>query len=279
MYIALSRDAVGIRTSGLQTGIEIAAQAAFRGLELRSSELIDLDLNLAKDQFAYHRISPAGFGLPVDFRKADPPTAAEFQHLEAVAKSAVALGTDRCATWIMPCSNDRQYDANFEFHVERLSPIAKVLSDQGVRLGLEFVGPKTLRDSQKYPFIFDINGMLRLGEAIGPNVGLLVDSFHWFCTGSDASTLQAVPTERIVYVHINDARANVAPEDQIDNQRELPAASGAIDAKLFLASLEKCGYDGPLVAEPFKDLSHLEDDNARAKLIAETSQAFLDARD
>ncbi len=59
--------------------------------------------------------------------------------------------------------------------------MAQILADHGCRLGLEFVGPKTLRDSQRYPFIYTMAGMLALGDAIGTgNVGLLLDCYHLY---------------------------------------------------------------------------------------------------
>ena len=46
-------------------------------------------------------------------------------------------------TWISPGHNHLTYLANFNQHAARLREVAKVLGDHGVRLGLEYVGPKT----------------------------------------------------------------------------------------------------------------------------------------
>ena len=70
-------------------------------------------------------------------------------------------------TWIMPQSNDRPFDQNFAFHVERFKPIARILDNFGISLGLEFIGPKTLRDAGKYPFVHTLHGMLAMGREIG----------------------------------------------------------------------------------------------------------------
>ena len=55
----------------------------------------------------------------------------------------------------------------------------------------------------------------------------------------------------MVYVHVNDAPLGRDVDEQIDNQRLLPGASGVIDIAGFLQALERMGYDGRVVAEPF----------------------------
>ena len=66
----------------------------------------------------------------------------------------------------------------------------------------------------------------------------------------------------------------MALEDQRDNQRELPASTGVIPIKDFVAALVDIGYDGPARAEPFNAaLNALDDDPACAKTIAAVRQA------
>jgi sugar phosphate isomerase/epimerase len=275
MYLALSSGAVGIKSSSFEESVRVAQSAGFDGLELNLHLVRTIGADAARTALSDANLKPAGFGLSVDFRGATAPTDDAMAQLEEEAELAASLGTDRCFTWIMPGSNERTFEENFSFHVERLRPIAQVLANRGVRLGLEFVGPKTLRDRFAHPFIFDLRGMLELAAEVGPNAGLLVDAFHWYCTGSDEETLAATPADKIVYVHINDAREGRGPDEQIDNERALPAETGVIDAARFLTALRKTGYAGPLAAEPFLDLSGMESDEARAKLIAEAGRRFM----
>jgi len=277
MYLALSPGAVGIYPETLEHAIAAAQAGGFEGLEISPQTIKDRGLDTVKSLLEQANLAPAGFGLSVDFRQEVAPTDAQMQEFAEGVELAAALGMKRCMTWIMPCSNVLPFDANFEFHVERLQPIAKILQDNGVGFGLEFVGPKTLRDSQTYPFVYDIAGMTKLAEAVGPEVGFLVDSFHWYCTGSSVDDLAAIPVSKVVYVHINDAQPGKTPEEQVDNQRALPAGTGVIDAKAFLGTLKSIGYDGPLVAEPFLDLSHLASDAERAQLIGEAGRKMLAA--
>jgi hypothetical protein len=43
--------------------------------------------------------------------------------------------------------------ANFKQHRVRLRQVAKALNDQGLRFGMEYVGPKTSWSRSRYPFI------------------------------------------------------------------------------------------------------------------------------
>ena len=167
----------------------------------------------------------------------------------------------------MPCSDTRGYAENYQFHVTRFQPIAAILSDSGVSLGLEFIGPKTLRDTQEYPFIHTLEDMLALGRDIGPNVGLLLDSYHWYTSHGTLDSLKALTPAQVVYVHVNDAPAGVPVDQQLDGVRALPGATGVIDIGGFLKTLQGIGYDGPVTPEPFVNLSALPSDAARLRTV------------
>ncbi len=78
----------------------------------------------------------------------------------------------------------------------------------------------------------------------------------------------------MVAVDLNDAPAGIAVHDQIDNRRELPAATGVIDLSAFLSALVEIGYDGPVRAEPFNaPLNKLGDGPA----VEATSKAMFKA--
>jgi sugar phosphate isomerase/epimerase len=254
MYKALSPTAVGIRPNSLQEAIDLAAKAGFAGVEFNAAEVADLadqhGLDHVRDMFSDAGIRPAGWGLPVDWRGEESKWREDLERLPRLAKAAAAIGCDRTMTWIMPCSNDRPLDENRRFHVERFKPTASILAEYGCRIGLEFIGPKTLRESQKYPFIYTMEDMLDMGRDIGPNVGLLLDCFHWHTSGGTTDDLRELSPEQVVYVHVNDAPP-IPIDDQIDANRALPGATGVVDIRGFLMTLEQIGYDGPVTPEPF----------------------------
>ena len=173
--------------------------------------------------------------------------------LLALATMAAELEVLRTTTWIMPASDQLSYKENFAFHVKRLKPAAAILAEYGIRFGLEYVGPKTLWASKKYAFAHIMEQMLELCAAIGENMGLLIDSWHWCTSRETAADLRSLRPEQIVDVHINDALANVGIDEQIDNVRDFPGATGVIDVGTFLFILRELGYDGPVMVEPFSE--------------------------
>jgi len=254
MYKALSPGAVGMKVNNLQEAIDLAAKSGFEGVEFSAAEVADLadqkGVEYVRAMFSNARIRPAGWGLPVDWRGEEGKWREDLEKLPRLAKTAAAIGCDRTMTWVMPCSNEMLFDANRRFHVERFKPIVEILAEHGCRLGLEFIGPKTLRETQKYPFIYTMEDMLDMGRDIGSNVGLLLDSFHWHTSGGTTDDLRELSPEQVVYVHVNDAPP-VPIDEQIDGNRALPGATGVIDIKGFLMTLEQIGYDGPVTPEPF----------------------------
>lgn len=268
MYSALSPGAIGVRVASLQEALVAAKQGGFEGVEFSASEVADLiDAHGAahvRAKFEQAGLLPAGWGLPLDWRGTEEKWRDGLAALERQAQAAAAIGGTRCSTWILPSSNDRDFEENWRFHIERLAPAAEALAAHGCRLGLEFIGPKTLRDSARFPFVYRMQHMLELGATMGTNVGLLLDCWHWYTSGGTIDDLRALRPEQVVYVHVNDAPAGIPVDEQVDNVRALPGETGVIDIAGFLQTLQAIGYDGPVVPEPFKqELKTLPSDEAR----------------
>jgi sugar phosphate isomerase/epimerase len=184
MYPNLNAGALGIRANLAET-IALAREHGFAGVDFSIIEAANLadahGLEYVRVLFASANIRPGSWGFPVEFRRDEAAWRRDLAALPRLAGVAQALGCERTATWIMPCSDDLEFQANFDFHVTRLQPAAQILSDHGCRLGLEFVGPKTLRATRRHEFIYTLNGMLELCRAIGTgNVGLLLDAYHLY---------------------------------------------------------------------------------------------------
>ena len=280
MFKALSPHAIGVRTQNLQEAIAAAKKGGFDGVEFRPAEVAGLveqqGADAVKQLFSDAGVRPAGWGLPVDWRGDEEKWRAGLDELPRLAQAAAAIGATRSFTWIMPGSNERPPDENRSFHIERFTPVARILAGSGCQLGLEFIGPKTLRDSLKYPFVYRMSDMLGLGREIGPNVGLLLDCWHWYTSHGTLDELRALQAEQVVYVHVNDAPAGIAVDEQVDNVRALPAETGVIDIVGFLQALQAIGYDGPVVPEPFKkELNALPSDDARLETVGASMRAIF----
>jgi sugar phosphate isomerase/epimerase len=191
-------------------------------------------------------------GLPVDFRGDDAAFRAGMDGLPAFAQALRRAGATRVGTWIGPSHDRLTYVANFRQHARRLREVAVVLGDHGQRLGLEYVGPKTAWTARRYPFIHSLAEMRDLIAEIGRDeVGLVLDSWHWYTAGETLDDLRGLSGRDVVACDLNDATAGVPVDRQVDSVRELPCATGVIDLKGFLGALLANGYDGPVRAEPF----------------------------
>ena len=203
----------------------------------------------AKALFTTSGIRPAQWGLPVNGVQSE--WAVDPDELAACARLAARLGATRCATWVPSWSDSRDLGANTAFHIDRLTPVARVLADHGCRLGLEFLGPVTLFHGHPHAFIHTMPAMLDMGRQIGPNVGLLLDVWHLFTSGGTLADMARLRASDVVHVHINDAPIGV-PFDQVtDTVRHLPLETGVLDLAGFMRVLAQLGYDGPVTTEPF----------------------------
>lgn len=236
----------------------LARQYNFGGVDLDLGYLATMakaqSQQAAQDWFSRTGLRAGGFGLSVAWRDRDSDRAyAESlpRFIEDV-QLAAEFGCTRCATWVMPRSDTHSFQQHFDLLVRRLRPVAEILKAYGMWLGLEFVGPRTLRLGHPYDFIHTMDGMRAAGAAIGTgNVGLLLDCFHWFTAHGTVSDIEALPVQEVVYVHVNDAKPGRSADEQIDNERDMVGATGVIDIAVFLHALKKIGYDGPVTVEPF----------------------------
>ena len=193
------------------------------------------------------------FWLPADFSScSDSQYRDAMRILHKVLPLVQLAGCTRCYNHIWPGSKDKTYLANFRFHASRLKALADLLGRYGVTLGLEFIGAKTLRDDFKYPFVHTLAEALELADAVDPTVGIVLDMYHLYTSGGCIEDLrQTLPADRIVNIHANDAPLGRAREEQMDMEREMPLATGVIDAPGIVRWLKEVGYSGPVIAEPF----------------------------
>ncbi len=274
----LDGGAIGVDASQKEL-INLAHQHGFESVSAFPSYLVDLspgEMETLLGEMKQKKLVWATAGLPMDFRK-DPDTFQQgLAKLPSLAKGLQRAGVTRVGTWIMPNHPDLNYLQNFRQHAVRLREAAAVLEDHGLRLGLEYVGPKTLWTANTFPFMHTMTETQELITAIRrPNVGLLLDSFHWFTAGEQAKDILKLSNQEVVACDLNDGHQGRSREEQIDGQRELPLTSGVIDAKAFLEALVAIGYDGPVRAEPFNQaLNQLDNQAAVQKTAQAMKKAF-----
>lgn len=255
MYSSLMTGAIGIKDFSLEESIALAADTGFEGVwfDIKSAKAIadEHGVPYLKDLFASRGVRPGGWGAPVRWQD-DTQRDADLEALKPLAELGVELGNPFTTTGIMPGSNERTYDEQYAFILERLRPFAGVLKGAGVRLGIEFIAPKTLRNRFTHEFIYSMRDMLQLGRDVGTgNVGVLFDVWHHYTAHGTVADLDTITRDDVQVVHVNDAPEGIEIDEQIDSARLLPMESGVIDAPAMIAKLDQLGFNGPVIAEPF----------------------------
>lgn len=259
----------GLSTAGLgsvknlEELITLASKNGFGAVDTSGQELRNLieekgGLDAAKAFLKEHNIIIGSIGLPVEWRQSDEKFRAGLGTLLEDAKIAAEFGCTNASTYVLPATD--QPTAQFMMTAtKRLRLCAQILKEYGIQLGLEFVGPHHLRTAWKNPFIWEMSDMLEWIEVIGePNVGLLLDSYHWYTINGTYEDLIALSPSQIAHVHLNDAK-DVPVEEVLDNERVFPG-EGVIDLATFLKALDEIGYKGAvsqeiLTKEPLTDSS------------------------
>jgi sugar phosphate isomerase/epimerase len=226
----------------------LAAQVGFPGTDIMLGPAMKAGASATKDLLSELKLKPAVTDFPVEFRKDDDTFKTSLAKLDEAAQFAAAIGCPRMITYIMPSSDTPKDELRRTFK-QRFTESARILNRSSVRLGLEFLGPLELRKMKPQEFIWRMNDMLEFVKECGPNVGLLLDSWHWHHAGATTGDIVAAGRDRIVHVHFNDS-PNLPPEQIHDNQRLLPG-EGVIDLVGFLRALQSIHYNDALSVEVF----------------------------
>jgi sugar phosphate isomerase/epimerase len=263
MFKNLNAGAIGIRGMPLAETVDLAAATGYSGIDFDIREARTLSeahgVEHVQSLFSRAGVSPGLWSLPVDWR--NDQWRHDLTELPRLAELGCELGCKRTATWCPSWSDELEYADNLRWHTERFRTIAEILREYDCRLGIEFIGPSTMRDGHLYEFIHTLDGMIELAGEIGTgNVGLLLDAWHLYSSGGSMSDLDRISADDIVTVHVSDAPTDTPLDELMDNVRFLPLETGQIDLPGFLRKLRTMGYDGPVTTEPF---------NARINAVAE----------
>lgn len=245
---------IGVKADQMEA-IRLAGKYGFESVTPNPSYLSKLNDGQRDELKAVMKSKRLGWGaagLPVDVRVDEQAFREQLKKLPELAAGMQRCGVTRVGTWVPPSHAELTYRKNFRRHASRYRQCAKILADHGQRFGLEYIGPKTLWASSRHAFVHTMAECKELIAAIDvKNVGFILDSWHWYTAHETVEDLLTLKNEDIVACDLNDAPDGIEIDEQIDNQRELPTATGVIDIKAFLDALVKIGYDGPVRAEPF----------------------------
>ncbi len=203
-----------------------------------------------------HRLKPGAFAFSAAFNECFSES--DFEQSLTTFEQDLSLcrkaGFKCCVGYVQPSSDTLNYYEHFALLCDRLKRVKPLLEVYDVHLGLEFIGPTTMRIQRKFDFIHTMDGIRSLIAAANAQncVGIKLDAFHWYTSGAGLLDLEKLSPGEVVYVEINDGlKGNFDRFTLPEFERELPQANGTIDIAGMLGKLDALGFTGPLVVEPW----------------------------
>lgn len=250
----------------------LAARVGYGGVDVPLAAVREQGLDVTRALFAELKIKASNTGLPVTFARDEETFRHGLAGLDDAAQFAAAIDCPRFLGILPPSSQTPKAELR-KILKDRLTAVSEILARHNARFGLEFLGPLHFRKAQPYEFIWRMDEALEFAKECGPNIGLLLDVWHWYHAGATTADILAAGKERIVHVHLSDC-PKMPPEQVRDNQRVLPG-EGVIPLVPFFQALEKIAYTGGVSPEPIgripKDMSPEEG----ARLGLETGLAVM----
>jgi 2-keto-myo-inositol isomerase len=234
----------------LPEDVAAAGKAGFKALEIWAAKmdtyLADHSLDDLNAIFTEHRVQPASINSIefITFRSVDDYALIKARCHELCAR-ADALGCDKIVVVPSPIpEGGASWEEIKAESVRVLYDLADVAAPYGVQLAYEFLGfgwcsVRTL--AQCWGIVQVVNR---------PNVGLVIDTCHFYAGGSEFSSIEAVDPKKLLIFHINDVEAR--PLETIEDAHRLLPGEGVIPLDDILSRLKKIGFDGLCSIELFR---------------------------
>lgn len=234
----------------LATDIRVAHTAGFDFVEIWAAKLRKFlrtksatDLRKLFDENALEPLSINSIEH-VTFR-----TPAEFDVIKAECEELSALAAElRCPYIVVVPGRLPEQAPSLEEIIDESVRVLTELSDiagrHGIGLGFEFLG-QTDCSVQTLELADEI-----VRRVDRPNVGLVIDSFHFYAGGSTFDMIEGIAPESLFIFHINDAE-NLPREQLRDSHRLLPGL-GILPLAEISQAFKRIGYDRVASVEIFR---------------------------
>ena len=242
----------GATTMKATLGQDIAAASAagFGGLEIWAAKM---DAYLEAHPVGDLKVLFDGAGLrpasvnSIEFITFRPP--AEYEQAVAgrcreLCELSQALGCDKIVVVPSPTPEGVGWDRIRDESVRVLRELSDVAGGYGVQLAFEFLG---------FPWC-SVRTLAQCWEIVAEtgrdNVGLVIDTCHFYAGGSQLETIGKVAPDKLLIFHINDVEDR--PVETIEDAHRLLPGEGVIPLDDILARLRQIGFDGLCSVELFR---------------------------
>lgn len=248
MKLALN-GATTMRAS-LEEDIRAASSAGFDCLEIWAAKLRKYlarggTTARLKASLAEHGLEPYSINSieHVTFRD-DARRAELLAECAELCRVAAEVGCPYVVVVPSPLPEGKTREDVIDESVRVLTELADVAARHGVALAFEFLG-QTDCSVQTLELADEI--VRRVGR---PEVGLVIDSFHFYAGGSGLESIDALDPARLFIFHINDAEP--LPRERLEDRHRLLPGLGILPLGEIVAALRRIGYDRVASVEIFR---------------------------
>src|SRR6266511_4202033 len=209
MFVSLN----GALTAGKNVGwpelARLAARVGYGGVDWSLGPAQAAGLEPTRALFADLKIKPTitnfPMARPLPFGGDEPAFRDALVKLADDAAFSAAIGCRKMMV-VLPATGPL---AKYEYRRivrDRIAAVSEVLQKSNVRLGLEFLGVPQFRAARPNgpppnPFIWTLPETVALAKDCGPNIGVILDVWHWHHSGGTTADITATEASRIVHLH------------------------------------------------------------------------------
>jgi 2-keto-myo-inositol isomerase len=236
--------------ASLETDIQAARAAGFDSLEIWAAKLREYlktqstaDL---KTLFAQHNLKPLSINSieHVTFRDA---AAYEVIKQECRDLSRIAVEIDCPCIVVVPGRTPAEGASREDVIAESvrvLNELCDIAAPNNVTLAFEFLG----QTDCSVPTLDLAHEIVRKTDR--PNLGLIIDSFHFYAGGSTISMIEELDPRLVQVFHINDSED--LPRESLEDRHRLLPGLGILPLREMVQAFKKIGYDRVASVEIFR---------------------------
>lgn len=233
----------------LETDIRAASRAGFDYLEIWAAKLRRfLEANRPdrlKELFDEHGLKPYSINSIEHITFRDTKKHAELlRECEELCRIAQAIDSPYIVVVPSPLPEGKGRGQVIEESARVLDELGRMAEGFNVGLGFEFLGQPRC-SVQTLELAHEI-----VSECARPNVGLVIDSFHFYAGGSSLDAINALDPEMLYIFHINDAEAK--PREELQDSHRLLPGLGILPLGQIVSALRHIGYERVASVEIFR---------------------------
>jgi 2-keto-myo-inositol isomerase len=233
----------------LGTDIRVASKAGFEGIELWASKLHRFlerhSTAELRTLLTQHALQPFSINSieRITFRDSTGHRAL-IDECRELCRIAAEIGCTCIVVVPSPLRSPSDMAESVDESTRVLRELADVAQVFGVRLAFEFLGQPDC-SVQTLEMATEI-----VEKAAKDNLGLVIDTFHFYAGGSSLDAISRVDPKRLFLIHINDAEDR--PRSELRDRHRLLPGLGILPLGQMRERLQEIGYTGVASVEIFR---------------------------